>query len=24
VFNNVLNFRGKPHLPGIDQILKLP
>ncbi len=24
VFNNVLNFRGEPHLPGIDQILKLP
>jgi uncharacterized phage protein (TIGR02218 family) len=24
VFDNVLNFRGEPHLPGIDQILKLP
>jgi uncharacterized phage protein (TIGR02218 family) len=24
VFNNILNFRGEPHLPGIDQILKLP
>ena len=21
-FNNVLNFRGEPHLPGMDQILK--
>lgn len=24
VFSNVINFRGEPHLPGIDQILKLP
>lgn len=22
IFNNVINFRGEPHIPGIDQILK--
>lgn len=24
VFNNVENFRGFPHLPGVDQILRTP
>ncbi|MEE9451185.1 MAG: phage BR0599 family protein [Gammaproteobacteria bacterium] len=22
VFGNVVNFRGEPHLPGVDQIFK--